>query len=110
MNILKLNVAIFSSQSSIRLGEMNEYLMQRSFAMTFMSRSYLKLFSSFLLIATILLVAGCLGTPGKGVSRKSDGDTNRPVSGKNVQSMFYKAQHQETGNMWDVWPHAHGTG
>lgn len=75
--------------------------------MTFMSRSYLKLFSSFLLIATILLFAGCLGTPSKGVSRKSDGDTNRPVSGKNVQSMFYKAQHQETGNMWDVWLHHH---
>ena len=75
--------------------------------MTFMSRPYLKLFSSFLLIATILLFAGCLGTPSKGVSRKSDGDTNRPVSGKNVQSMFYKAQHQETGNMWDVWLHHH---
>lgn len=75
--------------------------------MTFMSRSYLKLLSSFLLISTILLFAGCLGTPGKGVSRKSNGDTNRPVSGKNVQSMFYKAQHQETGNMWDVWLYHH---
>ena len=38
---------------------------------------------------------------------KSDGDTNRPVSDKIVQSMFYKAQHQETGNMWDVWLHHH---
>ena len=38
---------------------------------------------------------------------KSDGDTNRPVSDKNKQSMFYKAQHQETGNMWDVWLHHH---
>jgi hypothetical protein len=32
---------------------------------------------------------------------KLDGDTNRPVSDKIVQSMFYKAQHQETGNMWE---------
>ena len=32
--------------------------------MTFMSRSYLKLLSSFLLISTILLGAGCQGTPG----------------------------------------------
>ena len=38
---------------------------------------------------------------------KSDGDTNRPVSDKIVQSMFYKAQHQETGNMWDVWLYHH---
>jgi hypothetical protein len=33
--------------------------------------------------------------------------TNRPVSGEIVQSMFYKAQHQETGNMWDVWLYHH---
>ncbi len=39
------------------------------------------------------------------VQEKSDGDTNRPVSGEIVQSMFYKAQHQETGIIWDVWAH-----
>ncbi|MDA7630371.1 SUMF1/EgtB/PvdO family nonheme iron enzyme, partial [bacterium] len=38
---------------------------------------------------------------------KSDGDTNRPGLDKIVQSMFYKAQHQETGNMWDVWLYHH---
>lgn len=34
---------------------------------------------------------------------KTEGDSNGPVSDKVVQSVFYKAQHQETGNMWDVW-------
>ena len=43
----------------------------------------------------------------QGVSKKSDSDTNPPASDKNVQSMFYKAQHQETGNMWDVWLYHH---
>ena len=43
----------------------------------------------------------------QGVSKKSDRDTNPPASDKNVQSMFYKAQHQETGNMWDVWLYHH---
>ena len=29
------------------------------------------------------------------------------VSNKSAQSMFYKAQHKETGNMWDVWLYHH---
>ena len=36
----------------------------------------------------------------QGVSKKTEGDSNGPVSDKVVQSVFYKAQHQETGNMW----------
>ena len=51
-----------------------------------------------------LLVLCCLFAHAQ---EKSDSDTNPPVSDKIVQSMFYKAQHQETGNMWDVWLHHH---
>ena len=51
-----------------------------------------------------LLALCCICAHGQ---EKSDGDTKRPVSGEIVQSMFYKAQHQETGNMWDVWLYHH---
>lgn len=43
----------------------------------------------------------------KDVPRKAESETNPPVSDEKLQSMFYKAQHQETGNMWDVWLYQH---
>ena len=78
--------------------------------MTSTSRSHPKSFSSFLLTSTMLTVAllafepvafGQAGDPGGDTVSKEL--SLNPVSDKVVQSMFYKAQHQETGNMWDVW-------
>ena len=37
----------------------------------------------------------------------SKGESNVLVSNRSVQTMFYKAQHKETGNMWDVWLYHH---
>ena len=45
-----------------------------------------------------------------GFTYAQDNSRVEPDSNESVQSLFYKAQHEETGNMWDVWlTHHEGT-